>query len=258
MRRHPPLVRRGYWARVAATRALATRFGDAAREGRFNVVNLGCGYDTIGLWILDAHPRARVVEVDLEAVRAARLERLRAARVEQDAASYEVVACDVRERGAIERALDGLSVPFDWALPTLVIAECVLAYLPSGTSDEVVRFFGERCSSGAFVSYDPIEPDDAFGKQMMRNVESRGCAFAGIRDAANVSGARARFERNGWRRARAYDMNEVYARLDPVERARIERIDRFDEFEEWRLILAHYCVSFGVNGDESLANFDLC
>jgi tRNA wybutosine-synthesizing protein 4 len=140
-----------------------------------------------------------------------------------------------------------------------VIAECVLAYLPPGKSEEVVRFFGERIKRGAFISYDPIEPDDAFGRQMVRNVESRGCAFAGIRDAPSVAGAVARIKRNGWRRAEAYDMNEVYARLDPVERARIERIELFDEFEEWRLIMAHYCVSIGVNDDENgfLADFGL-
>ena len=97
------------------------------------------------------------------------------------------------------------------------------------------------------MAYDPIEPDDAFGREMIKNVRNRGCAFAGIRDAASVAGAVERFESCGWRRALAFDMNQVYARLDGKERARIECIERFDEFEEWHLIMSHYCISYGIN-----------
>ena len=93
---------------------------------------------------------------------------------------------------------------------------------------------------------------------MMKNVSSRGCAFAGIRDTPNVRGATERYVEKGWKRGAAYDMNQVSARLDASERAKIERIERFDEFEEWRLIMAHYFVSFAVNGGEGfLAGFDL-
>ena len=254
-------MHRGYWARAAATRALSDAFGEACeRNGAFNVVNVGCGYDTLGFYVLERWTNARVVEVDHEEVATERRARGEAnARTRRAAASeaYDLRACDVRDGEALRRVFEDLRL--DWSAPTLVIAECVLAYLPPGKSDEVVRFFGERVERGAFISYDPIEPDDAFGRQMVRNVESRGCAFAGIRDAPSVAGARARFERNAWRRAEAYDMNEVYARLDPVERARIERIELFDEFEEWKLIMAHYCVSVGVNDDEGggLADFGL-
>jgi len=254
-------VHRGYWARAAATRALSDAFGEACeRNGAFNVVNVGCGYDTLGFYVLERWTNARVVEVDHEEVtteRRARSEARAATRTAAAAEMYDLCACDVRDGQALARVFE--EVELDWSAPTLVIAECVLAYLPPGKSDEVVRFFGERVERGAFVSYDPIEPDDAFGRQMVRNVASRGCAFAGIGDAPSVAGARARLERNAWRRAEAYDMNEVYARLDPVERARIERIELFDEFEEWKLIMAHYCVSVGVNDDEGgvLADFGL-
>ena len=66
--RHPPLVHRGYWARTAAVRALTNAFASSvdARE-TFNVVNVGCGYDTIGLYVLDrhanAHPRLSTLRI---------------------------------------------------------------------------------------------------------------------------------------------------------------------------------------------------
>ena len=49
---------------------------------------------------------------------------------------------------------------------------------------------------GVFMSYDPIKPDDAFGRTMIRNVESRGCAFSGIYDAPDVASAARRFTTN--------------------------------------------------------------
>lgn len=260
--RHPPLVHRGYWARTTATRTLCDAFARECGEERFNVVNVGCGYDTLAMYVLDAHgAKARVVEVDHAEVigrKRAKCERSEAWRAATTSGAYAAVACDVRDLEAVENVFKSDSLAFDWSLPTLVVAECVLAYLPEGKSSELVGFFGARVERGAFVAYDPIEPDDAFGQQMMKNVNSRGCAFAGIRDAPNVRGAIARYVENGWKRGAAYDMNQVYARLDANERARIERIERFDEFEEWRLIMAHYCVSFAVNGGEGfLAGFDL-
>jgi tRNA wybutosine-synthesizing protein 4 len=255
------LVHRGYWARTAAVRALTNAFASSVDATEtFNVVNVGCGYDTIGLYVLDRHANARVVELDHEAVATTRRRKTSEAEKKVWGDAYAVVGCDIRDVEALRRAFDELPRAFDWSAPTLVIAECVLAYLPPGKSVDVVKFFGDRARRGAFVAYDPIEPDDAFGRQMMRNVESRGCAFAGIRDAPTVDGARERFLANGWRRAVALDMNETYARLDPVERARVERIERFDEFEEWTLIMSHYCVSYGVNDDVSdgfLVDFNL-
>ena len=284
-----PLVNRGYWARVEAIRAATRTFALAlasTKTKRANVINLGAGYDTIAFYVRDIFDVAFDVDVDVKVVECDRGKIARAkagmarasvgirralggaknfgderesagesdSRLETYAYAvgegYALVACDVRDVADVERAMTAAKV--DFSRPTLVLAECVLAYLPQGKSFDLVRWFGERVKVGAFVSYDPIEPDDAFGRTMMRNVESRGCAFRGIYDAPNVAAAARRFTSNAWERAEAYDMNQMYEeKLDARERERIERIERFDEFEEWRLIMAHYCVSYAANGLDS-------
>ena len=242
-----------------------------------NIVNIGAGFDTIAMYAHGAmRGKVRVVELDHGEVVKGKMSRLRAAPdaeralgADEDFAnvhaahedsglvytigtSYVLAECDVRDIVRVEEVLTRSGI--DLSAPTLVLAECVLAYLPPGKSNEIVRWFGERVRTGVFMSYDPIGPDDAFGRTMIRNVESRGCAFSGIYDAPDVASAARRFTANAWSRAEAYDMNTIYSeKLDPVERARIERIEWFDEFEEWRLIMGHYCISLGVNG---LKTFD--
>jgi len=280
-RRHPPLVHRGYWARASATRATVRAFASATHSADVpvNIVNIGAGFDTIAMYANALmRGRVRVVELDHGEVVKGKMSRLRVAPDAERAlgadedltnvrstredsgvmytigTAYALVECDVRDVERVEKVLVRSGI--DLSAPTLVLAECVLAYLPPGKSNDIVRWFGERVRMGVFMSYDPIEPDDAFGRTMIRNVESRGCAFSGIYDAPDVASAARRFTANAWSRAEAYDMNTIYSeKLDPRERARIERIEWFDEFEEWRLIMGHYCISLGVNGLESFDAF---
>ena len=43
--------------------------------------------------------------------------------------------------------------------------------------------------ASAFVLYDPIGPDDPFGRQMLLNLDARGCPLRGITGAPDLGGA---------------------------------------------------------------------
>lgn len=73
-------------------------------------------------------------------------------------------------------ALDAAGL--DWAAPTLLVAECVLVYMPAEASQRLVQWaaacFGPPHSPGAaLVSYDMILPHDAFGRVMRANLKVR-------------------------------------------------------------------------------------
>lgn len=84
---------------------------------------------------------------------------------------YHVVPCDLRDLGALEEALSSAS--WDPLAPTYVLSECVLVYMEPAHSAALVRWFGERCPRAVGVVYEQIHPDDAFGKQMVRNLQVR-------------------------------------------------------------------------------------
>lgn len=96
--RYVLLVYRGYWARSTATRALSDAFGSVVGDGWFNVVNVGCGYDMIGFYVMEWWVNVWVVEVDYEEVMKERRARSEASAGTAAAAAsevYDLWVCDV-------------------------------------------------------------------------------------------------------------------------------------------------------------------
>ncbi len=62
-----------------------------------------------------------------------------------------------------------LTLPYSW--PRL--GRCVLVYLAPEASEALVRRLGALLPCAACVVYEQIRPDDAFGRQMVINLEAR-------------------------------------------------------------------------------------
>lgn len=58
-----------------------------------------------------------------------------------------------------------------------------------------------------------IKPDDAFGRQMCSNLESRGCPLLGLHATPTLEAHVQRMVSNGWSTASCHDMDTIYKRL---------------------------------------------
>jgi tRNA wybutosine-synthesizing protein 4 len=82
---------------------------------------------------------------------------------------YRLLPADLRDLKDLDRVF--LQATLDPKQPTLIIAECVLIYLEPHVSRAVVKWAADKFETAAFVIYEQIHPNDAFGQQMLRNLE---------------------------------------------------------------------------------------
>eukprot|EP00053_Salpingoeca_punica_P005865 m.57004 g.57004 ORF g.57004 m.57004 type:complete len:340 (+) comp13429_c0_seq2:153-1172(+) len=255
--KRPPLINRGYFARVAAFRMVIDQFL-ALTEGKGQIVSLGAGFDTL-FWRLakDKAKMAKYLEMDLDEVVAKKIGLIRGSRaltrgLEGYEGVYAVVAADLRNVETIHKELE--LHHFDPKAPTLFMAECVLVYMESDATTKLLSWIASHYSQAFFLNYEQINPNDNFGKMMIKNLEARGCSLRGLAGCPDLQAQKDRYLHCGWDSADAVDMNEVYRRLPAEERARVEKLEIFDELEEWTLINSHYCMSWAAHDATKLLN----
>ena len=64
-----------------------------------------------------------------------------------------------------------VDLDFSFDRPTLFLSECVLIYMPVSKSKHIIDWIAKNFHNGAaFALYEQILPNDAFGKQMIKNL----------------------------------------------------------------------------------------
>lgn len=270
--RKAPEINRGYYARVQAMKYLVDKTIELTR-GKCQVVNLGAGYDTL-YWRLKDEGKTIVnfVDVDFPSVTSRkcylikRMKPLLDAIVTEDgevklsasdlhAPSYHIVGCDLRVLDDVHRKLKDSEL--DFGLPTIFLAECVLVYMETRHSHDLLDWIASNFKTAIFISYEQVNMDDRFGQVMIENLKKRGCTLHGILACKSLETQKQRFLQSGWNEAESWDMIEIYSRLPQRDIQRIEKIEFLDEREMIEQLFQHYCVTVGYQDAQKIGLSDV-
>ncbi|KYN95991.1 putative leucine carboxyl methyltransferase [Plasmodium gaboni] len=260
-----PLINRGYYARVAALRLyIELFFKSIDNKQNIQVVNIGSGLDTTFFWINQKYHDVKYYEIDFyellkektyiikkyaEMKNFLKYEKENEEKDEDliNCVNYKMVPLDLNDSSSFEKIL--LSYNFDFNKPTIFICECVLIYLETESSDNLIKKLSELMkNTSCIIVYEQVNPNTAFGKVMIDNFSHRGINLKSIYKYYNLQSQLERYKSLGWVNVYINDMNEIYDyHINIEEKKKIERIEMFDEFEEWRLLQNHYFILVAFN-----------
>ena len=277
----PSLWLTGTYVRTTGIDHIVDIFLSSAGEGRKQIISLGAGSDTRYFRLKQKRRKLDLVyhEFDFEANTRKKIAQTRSpgfsavaktqAEVDMHAEqvelsqnqaalaspTYLIHPQDLRELPK-ETRLPGTET----TLPTLIISECCLVYLPPDDADAVLRYLSNlfpNTTPLAIVIYEPIRPHDPFGKTMISNLASRGLQLQTLEKYHDLDQQMARLRTHNFGRqsqlsgegCQAADIDFIWRRwISGNEKQRVENLEWMDEVEEFVLLARHYCISWGWRG----------
>jgi [phosphatase 2A protein]-leucine-carboxy methyltransferase len=182
--------------------------------------------------------------------------------IRADNCSYHLHPSDLRalanleaEQGLREQAHSEFKISA--SVPTLLLSECCLIYLSPQDADGVLSYFTSAFPPAiplGVIIYEPIRPNDAFGRTMVSNLTARGIHLQTLTAHDTLGAQKKRLVRHGFGRvdneagggAEAADVEFIWETwIEETEKERVETLEWMDEVEEWKLLARHYCIDWG-------------
>lgn len=273
--------------RTSAIDRLVRQFLSVPCKGVKQIISLGAGSDTRYFRLLDDASESNVIyhEIDFPVNCAQKIARIKQnphllRRIQSidgsgadtmfsndDTALYSLTLnvhpIDLRKLSkSAKSATDGYPIirNLNTASSTLLISECCLCYLSPNDTDEILKNFTTNIISSesplALVLYEPIRPNDSFGRMMISNLASRGIVLQTLHRFSTLSRQRQRLKDCGFTAVqKAADIDFIWENwISEDEKERVAGLEMMDELEEWHLLAQHYCVVWGWREDVSNSN----
>ncbi|KAK8051908.1 leucine carboxyl methyltransferase [Apiospora rasikravindrae] len=135
-------------------------------------------------------------------------------------------------------------------VPTLLVSECCLCYLQTSQGKDVIKHFTEQMPNVSIIIYEPVKPEDPFGKQMVANLAARRIHMPTLEVYREPADQEARLTEAGFQTSKAMTVEAIWKQwISPEEKERVDELEGLDEVEEWNLLADHYVVAWGWRGN---------
>lgn len=262
----------GTYTRTTALDILVDQFlsgDDGNGQAEKQIISLGAGTDTRSLRLF-SQPRTQTIiyhEVDFPVISGNKLSAVRnqaalrtllpdPAPVEEDKSwkaqspNGSQLWChglDLRElaQAGDTPKLDGIRSD----IPTLLISECCLCYLQVPDATNVIKYFTDRIPNLGIVLYEPIKPDDPFGRMMISNLAARGVTMPTLSTYKEPTDQERRLQDAGFEQIKVMTVDKIWDTWIPAEeKERVDMLEGLDELEEWKLLAGHYAIAWAWRG----------
>ncbi|KAI0109929.1 leucine carboxyl methyltransferase [Daldinia grandis] len=265
--RRLPIINRGTYTRTAALDRLISSFLSGTATQERQIISLGAGTDTRCFKLFSQPSQTGLIyhEIDFPAIASKKLQlvnntpQLRSIisnpQNEKDGWSSSSLpnGCQYRCHGLdLRTLLNSGTEPLSGIrtdIPTLLVSECCLCYLETSEAQSVIKYFAEKIPDLAIIVYEPIHPDDSFGKQMVSNLAARRIHMPTLDSYQDSTKQQSRLKEAGFRLAASLTIGEIWRRwVSEEEKERVGSLEGLDEVEEWNLLADHYIVAWGWRG----------
>ncbi|KAI5925243.1 S-adenosyl-L-methionine-dependent methyltransferase [Camillea tinctor] len=265
--RRLPIINRGTYTRTAALDRLVSSFLSGGESGERQIISLGAGTDTRCFKLFSQPTQAGLIyhEIDFPVTVRKKLQlvssipSLRAiipnTKLEGETWSsqqlpngcqYWCHGLDLRDLLKEDRkSIVGVRTD----IPTLLISECCLCYLEVSESSNIIKHFTDRIQSLSVIVYEPIHPNDPFGKQMVSNLAARRIRMPTLDEYTDPHKQEARLRNAGFNSTQSLTIEEIWKKwVTAEEKERVDSLEGLDELEEWNLLAGHYVVAWAWRG----------
>ncbi|XP_006461279.1 hypothetical protein AGABI2DRAFT_204952 [Agaricus bisporus var. bisporus H97] len=279
----PPLINIGTYIRTRGIEDLVDGWlSSAKKQGKkCQIVSLGAGSDT-RFWRIATGPHKdtliKYVEVDFGEITSKKSMSIMKNRELREvlggsnhiqiteggtvlhSRQYHLLAADLR-RDPVDTLQEPLTIPSQGSqepilspqCPTLLLFECVLAYMEVNVSSRLLQWFVDYFSANGggaplgCVIYEMFGLNDPFGRVMLNNLRARSVTLPGAEPFMTLDSLVERLLKTGFHKGWALTLKEIRkSYIEPEELARISRLEMLDETEELELVLAHYAISWSI------------
>lgn len=271
-----PLINRGTWSRVRAVREqIETLFklNSVLSENSTQIINLGCGLDSLYFYLKAKFQTSRVRVIDLDYTEITK-QKIKLISKSQELQSilkennsddlgissdkkklntkeYSIYNVDISNVSDIKGVLKNLEVSGENL--TIIVAECLLCYVGQEEVEQLQKTLAQYFNNVAFVYYDLLNPFDEFGKVMIQNLRNyRNIVLPSYELCPYTDSHIERLKSNGFNSSgQCIDMLTYYNTVIPrEEQIFANSLELLDELEEWNMLQKHYCIGVSIKHDQ--------
>ena len=229
----PSRLNRGTYVRTSAIDLLVAKFLTTHPSSAKQIVSLGAGTDTRFFRLLDLYPQTRLVyhEIDFPTNTQAKIAAIQRQPLlhrkllhmpstldSYYSDTYNIHALDLRSLASSSEEAPLPQIPnLDPSIPTLILSEMCLVYLQPSTVKSIVSslltHYLHPATPASLILYEPILPQDAFGRTMISNLQSRNIHLHTLTAYPELGDQRARLQGYGLTDgAKVADTNTIWRR----------------------------------------------